>query len=57
MNVDTEELMHRRRGSKKGLARARCVRGCRAKTGKGRWSRKHKRTLGSCRRACGVKKS
>lgn len=49
------DLMHRR-GSKAGLRKAKCVRSCRAKNGRGRWKRKHKRTLGSCRRACGVKK-
>lgn len=50
-----EELMHKKRGSA-GLRKAKCVRSCRAKHGKGRWKRKHKRTLGSCRRACHVKK-
>ena len=53
--MENTDLMHSKKG-RKGLRKAKCVRGCRAKKGKGRWKRKHKRTLTSCRRACGVKK-
>jgi len=40
---------------KKGHAKAKCVRRCRAKHGRGRWKRKHKKTLKACRRACHVR--
>lgn len=54
--MENETLMHSQRRGGAGLRKAKCVRSCRAKKGRGRWSRKHKRTIGACRRACGVKK-